>query len=89
MVYEAFPNLDNEGGLTSLCVFPAAGGLTIELANNYGYHSFTLKETGEVRYYQAPLGDNDVFYTQAYDNFPSEKEIIKHIKRKRLPRAKH
>lgn len=86
LIYDTFPNLDEEF-LTQLCIFHSEKGIIVELSNLFGYFSFTSNTRGEVAYYQCMRGESDNIWRQIYQSLPDKKEIIKHIKRKRIPRS--
>lgn len=85
LIYKTFPRLDNSSrGLTRMCIFHSKKGVIVEFCNEFGVFSFTSKNNGEIHYYQCMMGQ-DSPWTQDYKSLPNEKEIIRHIKRKRLP----
>lgn len=87
LIYKTYPRLDNSGVLTRMCIFHSEKGVVVEFCNEFGVFTFTCKNNGEIHYYQYMMG-KDSPWTQDYESLPDEKEIIRHIKRKRLPYEK-
>lgn len=86
VVYETFPNLDELEPNTRLCILKIEDGIAAELTNPYGYFCFNCKNDGSITYCQTNYGDDDRTFIQSYPSYPADKEIKKHIKRKRFPR---
>ena len=89
LIYKTFPKIEKEGPLTRLCVFNGKEkGISVEYSNEIGTFCFTCRNDGAIHYYQSLLG-RDQWWEQDYEAMPTEKEIVRHLKRKRFPREKH
>ena len=87
LIYKTYPSLDKSGILTGMLIIHSEKGVVVEFFNELGFFAFTSKNNGEIHYYQCMRGQ-DSPWTQDYKSLPDEKEIIRHIKRKRLPYEK-
>lgn len=87
LVYDTYPNLDTEGKLFKLSMVPINEGISVELFREFKVWAFNCRNDGTVQYYQHLPGKRfeNILCTIEYENLPSDKIIIQHIKRKRFP----
>lgn len=87
LIYDTYPNLDTEGKFFDLKMHPTDDGISVELFREFKVWAFKCRNDGTAEYYQHLPGKRfeNVLCTMDYENLPSDKIIIQHIKRKRFP----
>lgn len=88
LIYKTFPDLDENFSLaTYMDIVHVENGITVEYCNLSCAFAFECRDDGSIKYSQFVRGNDDhSWWEDIYEQFPSDSEIIKNIKRKRLQR---